>query len=65
MRKFHCIIAVVLTVGLGVMPLLAQIPPKPGPPPDNRSLIPYFIAFVLTFIVGVGAMKGAKRSHQD
>jgi len=65
MRKFHSIMAVLLSVGLLALPVLADIPSKPGPPPENRSLLPYAIAIILTACVCIGAMKGAKRSHQD
>lgn len=45
--------------------LLAQEVAKPGPPPPGNPLLAYFIALVLFGVVAAGALKGAKRSHQD
>ena len=57
------IVAVLLTLAPAVS-LLAQ-ETKPGPPQPASPLFNYFIALVLFDVVAAGALKGAKRSHQD
>lgn len=43
----------------------AQIPPNPGPAPNEGTIIPYVIGVVLVLAVGFGALKSSKRTHQD
>ena len=46
-------------------PLLAQIPDKPGPPPEGGSVLTYVIMLALVGVVCMGALKSSKRGHQD
>ena len=67
MRKPIAALIGLMTLAATAGPLLAQAAAeaKPGPPPPANPLVGYFIALLLVGVVCVGAMKSAKRSHQD
>lgn len=50
---------------LTAAPVLAQVPDKPGPPPQSNPWPAWIIAIVCLAGVCVAAFKSAKRTHQD
>ena len=57
----------VTLIALGCLPaaLWAQVPDKPGAPPQTTSVAAYVIAFVLFGLITFAAWKSSKRTHQD
>ncbi|MBI1370149.1 MAG: hypothetical protein GC162_16030 [Planctomycetes bacterium] len=56
------------TILLAASQCFAQIPPKPGPPPNASAgevYIPWGIVVGLMIIVCFGAWKSSGRTHQD
>ncbi len=45
--------------------VVAQVPDRPGPPPQSTPLGAYIAAFVLFGLVSFAAWKSSKRTHQD
>lgn len=65
MSKLNPMIVGLATLLIAAAPLLAQVPAKPGPPPQANPWPAWIIAIVCIAGVCVAAFKSAKRTHQD
>jgi hypothetical protein len=64
MRHFIAPATAVITA-LAASPLMAQIPPRPGPVPVGNLYISFAVGLALFALVMMPALKSSKRSHQD
>ncbi|MDX1565227.1 MAG: hypothetical protein R3236_07475 [Phycisphaeraceae bacterium] len=65
MHRLSAFAAVLIALGCLPAALWAQVPAKPGAPPQTTSVMAYVVAFILLGLISFAAWKSSKRTHQD